>query len=104
MAIYSTPGVNDTRDIETIFRWINNDASGGIFFPVVLLCVWVVAFVGAISEGREAYRAWIFANFITIPMAILLGLLGLLSSTFIYFIIILLGFGLVWIKLVTSRR
>ena len=103
MAIYATPTVEDTRDLETIFRWINNDASGGIFFPVTLLVIWVVAFIGSISEGRESYRAFIFANFITIPMAILLGLLGLLSATFIYFLIILLGFGMIWIKLVTSR-
>lgn len=103
MAIYSTPGVNDTKDLQTIFRWVNNEASGGLFFPIVLLAIWVIAFVGAIAEGREAYRAWIFACFITTPMAILLGLLGFLSSTFIYFLIILLGFGLIWARLVTSR-
>lgn len=103
MAIFPTPTVNDTRDLELIFRWVNAEATGGIFFPIMILVVWAIAFIGAIAEGREASRAFIFANFITSVLGIILGLLGFLQPAYIYFTIILLGFGLIWAKL-TKRR
>ena len=103
MAIYPVPAVNDTRDIELIFRWVNNTATGGLFFPIILLVVWFIAFIGAIAEGREASRAFIFANFISSVLGIILGLLGFLQPAYIYFTIILLAFGLIW-AVTTKKR
>lgn len=102
--IYPTPGVNDTLDIQTMFSWVNNTATEGIFFPIILFVIWVIAFIGSISEGREAFRAWIFASFICSILGIILGLLGFLQPAYIYFLIILLGMGLVWAKLTQGRR
>ena len=67
--------------------------------PVILLVVWVVAFVGAISEGRQASRGFIFASFISSILAILLSLIGFLASQYMYFCFILTGIGLIWYSL-----
>ncbi len=104
MSIYPTPNATDMRDIQTIFRWTNDVAMEGLFFPVMLMVIWAIAFIGAVAEGRAASRAFIFANFIGIVLAIILGLLGFLQPAYIYFLIILLGFGLIWAKLTSPRR
>lgn len=96
MGTFPTPGINDTKDIEQIFGWVNNTATGGIFFPIMLLAIWAIIFIGSISEGRGAARAWIWSNLACSILSIILGLLGFLQSTYIYFFIILTGFGLIW--------
>lgn len=67
--------------------------------PMMLLVVWVIAFVGAISEGRQASRGFIFASFIASILALPLALIGMLSSQYMYFSFILVGAGLIWSKL-----
>ena len=96
---FPVPNTTQTQDIFEIAKFVNNDASGGIFFPIMLLVVWMIAFIGSISEGRGAIRAWIYANFACSILAIILGLLGFLQATFIYFFIILLAFGVLLAKL-----
>lgn len=104
MAIFPKPNVTDLQDVERIANWVGVTASGGIFWPVMVLVIWSIAFIGSISEGREAHRAFIFANFISLTLSIPLGLLGWLNVSYIYFLIILLGFGLIWIKLQKRTR
>lgn len=99
MAQFPTPNATDLQDVEQIFNWINGTATGGLFMPVILLVIWLVAFVGVIANGRPTYRAWIFANFVSLTLSVILGLLGWLQISYIYFFIVLLGIGLVWIKL-----
>lgn len=101
---FPTPNATDLQDVERIFNWINNTATGGLFMPVILLVIWLVAFVGVIAQGRATYRAWIFSNFICLTLSTILGLLGWLQISYIYFFIILLGLGMVWIKLQKPRR
>lgn len=101
--IYPIPNASDTGDLQEIFRFVNDSATAGIFFPIILLTIWLIAFIGAIAEGREAYRAWIFASFISTILAIILGLLGFLQPSYIYFLIIMLGVGMIWAKLTQGR-
>jgi len=96
---FTLPTVNDTQDIFTIFQFINNTSSGGLFFPLVLLGIWAIAFIGSIVEGKEAVRAWIFASFICSILGILLGIMGLLQRQTIYLLILLLAFGIFWLRL-----
>lgn len=104
MTIFPTPNATDLQDVERIANWVGLTASGGIFWPVIVLVIWFIAFIGSISEGREAHRAFIFANFISIILSVFLGLLGWINASYIYFLITLLGFGLVWAKLQKGRR
>jgi hypothetical protein len=81
-----------------MFKGIN-EGVGGIFMPIMLLVVWFVAMIGAISEGRQASRAFIFASFIVSVLAIILSLIGFLNSQYMYFSFLLVAGGLVWYKL-----
>lgn len=103
MALFPTPNATDLQDVERIANWVHTSASGGIFFPVIAIVIWAIIFIGSISEGRAAYRAFIYANFITVILGVMLGLLGWFNVSYIYFSIILLGFGLIWIKLQRSK-
>jgi len=96
---FTLPTVNDTQDIFSIAQFINNVSSGGIFFPVVLLGIWAIAFIGSIVEGRQAVRAWIFASFFSAVLGILLGVMGLLARQWIYLLILFVAFGVFWIRL-----
>lgn len=96
---FAVPNASNTRDVFEIFKFINNSATGGIFFPVILLVVWVIAFIGSLAEGRLASRAWIFASFISTILAILLALMGLLNPNYMYLLVLFVAFGILWIKL-----
>ena len=103
MAYYPTPTVNETGDLFSIFQFVNN-ATEGIFFPVMLLTIWLIAFIGAIAEGRLASRAFIFSSFISTVLGVLLAIMGFLSVTYVYFLILLIAFGIFWIRLEGSRN
>lgn len=101
---FPTPTVNDTRDILGIFQFVNDQATGGIFFPVMLLVIWFIAFIGSIAEGRPASRAFIFSSFIAIILGSMLAILNFLDINYVYFLIILVGIGLFWLTLIKSRN
>ncbi len=103
MTHFPVPTVNDTQDFFEITRWVNNTATGGLFMPMMLLTIWVIAFIGSIAEGRPAYRAWIFASFIGSILSILLGLMGLLDPRYIYLNVLFVGIGLFWAHLQRAR-
>lgn len=96
---FTLPTVNDTQDLFTVFQFINNSASGGLFFPLILVAIWAIAFIGSVAEGRQAVRAWIFASFISAVLGTLLGVLGLLARQYMYLLILFLAFGVFWARL-----
>ena len=95
VAPYPTLGQNDSENIYTIFKFVNNGVSG-TFMPLLLLAIWIIAFIGSLSEGRQSSRAWVFASFVSSIIAIFLATLGLLSTQFMYFAFILTGIGIIW--------
>lgn len=100
---FATPTANETQDILSIFQFVNNKATEGLFFPVILLSIWIIAFIGSIAEGRPASRAWIFASFIGTILGSLLALLGMLNVSYVYFLILNIAIALAWIKLSGAR-
>ena len=95
---YPTLTGNGTSDLYGLFSFVNAGV-GGTFMPIMLGVIWIVDFVGAISEGRQASRGFIFASFICSIMAIMLALIGLLASQYMYFSFLLVAVGVVWYKL-----
>lgn len=95
---YPTLQGTESEDLYGLFSFINNGVDG-VFMPIMLLVIWIVAFVGALSEGRQASRAFIFANFIAALLAMLLTLIGMLNSEYMYFSFLLVGAGIIWYKL-----
>ncbi len=96
------PNSTDFENLFTIFRFVNNSASEGLFFPIMLLVVWAIAFIGSIAEGRPANRAFIFSSFVGTILGILLTLMGFLNKGYIYLLILFMAFGVLWAKL-TSK-
>ena len=101
---YPIPTVNDTRDLLSIFQFVSNDLTGGLFFPLMILVIWTVQFIGVLSEGRQASRAWIFASFTATILSIMLGILALMEQKWIYLLVIAVSLGAFWIKLSTAKN
>ncbi len=99
---FAIPNATDMQDLWSITRFTNN-ASGGFMLLTVIGSIWAIAFIGAIAEGRKAYRGWIFANFICTILTIPMALLGMIQASYMYFFILMLGFGLIWAKLSESK-
>ncbi len=101
---YPVPGVNDTRDLLSIFQFTSNELTGGLLFPLMILVMWVVQFIGVLAEGRPASRAWVAASFTSTIMAIMLGLLAMIEQRWIYLLVIAVSLGAFWIKLASARE
>lgn len=101
---YPIPTNNDTNDLLSIFQFVSNDLTGGLFFPIMILVIWVVQFIGTLAEGRPASRAWVFASFTATILSILLGLLAMMEQRWIYLLIIFVSLGAFWIKLASAKN
>jgi len=101
---YPVPTVNDTRDLLTVFQWISNTATEGLFFPIMILAIWVVQFIGVMAEGRPASRAWVFASFTATILSIILGILAMMAQKWIYLLILMVSIGAFWVRLVSARQ
>lgn len=101
---FPVPNVTDTRDLLTIFQFVSNDLTGGLFFPLMILVIWTVQFIGVLAEGRPASRAWVYASFTATILSIMLGLLAMIEQKWIYLLVILVSLGAFWIKLATARE
>ena len=101
---YPVPNINDTKDLLTIFQFINNSATGGLFFPLMIVVIWVIQFVGILSQGRDSSRAFTFASFTASILSIILGLLAMMEQKWIYLLVIMVSLGAFWIKLASAKE
>ena len=101
---YPTPNVSDTGDLLSVFQWISNTATEGLFFPIMILSIWVIQFIGVLSEGRPASRAFLFASFTATILSIILGILAMMAQKWVYLLVILVSLGAFWVKLSSSRE
>jgi len=101
------PTANDTLDYYTFFRYVNN-AVEGLFFPIMLLVIWVISFIAMLFSGStyrpSASKAWIWASFFTTILAIPLGVLDLVARKYMYISIVMLGIGVIWLILEGSSE
>ena len=97
---YPTLNVNgtDSDNLYHLTKFVSDGVSGTLM-PVLLLTIWIIAFIGALAEGRQASRGFIFASFICSILAIIASLIGLLASQYMYFSFLLLAGGVIWYKL-----
>ena len=101
---FPVPDSNQTRDLLEIFKFISNDATQGLFFPICILVIWVIQFVGVISEGRPASRAFVFASFTATILSVILGILAMMAQKWIYLLILMVSLGAFWVKLASARE
>lgn len=100
---YPVANQNNTQDLLTTFQFISV-ASDGLFFPICIMVIFVVQVTTVIAEGRRASNAFVFGAFTSFILSVMLGILALMSSQYIYLIVIILAFSLFWIKLVNTRE
>lgn len=100
---YPVATTNDTGDLLEVFQFVAGPATDGLFFPIMILVIWIVQFIGVIAEGRPASRAWVFASFTSTILSIILGILALMEQRWIYLLVIMVSLGAFWIKLASSR-
>lgn len=103
MANFSVPTVNDTQGFFEIFTWVNNTATDGLFFPIMLLTIWIIAFIGTITQTKKVSVAWTFSSFIGSILAILLSLMGFLSPNYIYLLVFGVASGILWTHLIKNK-
>ncbi len=101
---YPVPTVNDTRDFLSVFQFISNEATSGLFFPIIILVIWITQFIGVLAEGRRASRAFVFASFTATILSIILGILAMMAQKWIYLLILMVSLGAFWIKLATAKE
>ena len=98
-APYNTLGQNSTRNLYEVTKFVNNEVTNGLMMPLILGATWLVLFIGALVEGRQASRAFIFASFVGSILSIPLALIGLISNQYMYFLFLMVGIGVIWYKL-----
>lgn len=101
---YPQPTVNDTQDLLTLFQWISNTASEGLFFPIMIFVIWIIQFIGVLAEGKPASRAWVLASFTATILSIILGILAMVAQKWVYLLILMVSLGAFWVKLASARE
>lgn len=95
-APYITATNNDTIDFFTMTNYVNT-VTDGLLFSLILLTIWVVAFVS--SKRFKASVSWTIASFICMGLSIPMVVVNLISERWMYLFIVLLGVGLLWLQL-----
>ncbi|MBD3252881.1 hypothetical protein GF386_04065 [Candidatus Pacearchaeota archaeon] len=100
---YEMPTSNDTEGLYGLFKFINNETTGGLFMPVILIVIWMISFTSVFSvvggTRAAAARGWVFASFLVSILAILASIMEMLNPKFMYLPFIALAFGMLWLRL-----
>jgi hypothetical protein len=73
--------------------------SNFILMPVMLLVIFFISAIGMVFSGRSISRAITFSGFICSILGIVLSILGMLSTQYMYFCFFITGVGLIWTRL-----
>lgn len=94
---YVQPTGNETKGFYELFGYIGRTATEGLFWPVILLVIWIVSFLA--MKQYSTSRAWTFASFFCSILAIPLAVLDYIAPKWMYLVIMLTLIGFVWLKL-----
>ncbi len=97
MGYYIEPNSTDTQGIFEFFRYVNNTASEGLFFPVILFAIWIITFLG--TKQYSTSRAWVAASILTAFLSIPLAIAELIAPKWMYLLFTLVAIGILWLKL-----
>ena len=97
MVYFTTPTANETKGFYELFQFIGISATEGLFWPVMLLVIWVVSFMA--FKNYSTSRAWTFASFFCSVLGIIMAVLDYMSPNWMYLTIFMTLVGFVWLKL-----
>ncbi len=95
------PTSNETIGIYEYFQYVNDIATGGLFFPLILSVIWIIVFINTLPF--KAPRAWTIASFLTTSLSMILAVLNLVNVKYMYLSMFFLAIGAVWLKLDTNK-
>jgi hypothetical protein len=95
------PTGNQTNGIYELFGYIGGDATGGLFWAIMLLVIWVIAFMGL--KQYSTSRAFTFASFMCAVIGIVMGVMDYISPRWMYLAVFMTVIGFVWLKLEGSE-
>lgn len=98
---YTPPTMNDTAGLFELATYTNNVADG-LMFPIFLLVIFIVTFIA--SKQYTNGKSLTYASFVCAVLAIPLAIVELINPKYLYIFGILLGAGLVWIKLESGGK
>lgn len=99
MPYYVEPTGNDTAGVFEFFKYVNT-VSDNLFFPVILLVIWIITFIG--TKQYSASRAWTAASFLVAFLSIPLAIGELINPRWMYMSFVFVAAGVLWLKLEKS--
>jgi len=101
---YQYPNATDTEGLFQFFGYVNRTAEG-LFFPAILIVVWMISFTGVFVSGGggkpAAARAWTTSSLLCSILSILLVIMNFLAPLWMYITFVLVAIGVLWMKLDT---
>jgi glycerol-3-phosphate acyltransferase PlsY len=97
---YRQPTGNETSGFYEIFGYVGREATGGLFWPVMLFAIWIIVFLAV--KQYSTSRAWTLASFFCAFLSIPLAVLNYIAPKWMYLSIFLTLIGFVWLKLETE--
>ena len=94
---FQTINATDTTDLFAVISYANR-VSGGIFMPIMLLVIGMIAFLGTVFSGKSVFRGMVFAGFITSILSLLMVLMNMLNNNYMYFCFLMTGIGLIGVR------
>lgn len=96
MAYYAEPTGNETSGIFEFFKYVNT-VSDNLFFPVILLVIFIVTFIS--TKQYSTSRAWTASSFLVAFLSIPLAIGELISPRWMYMSFVFVAGGVLWLKL-----
>lgn len=100
MTAYPLP-TNASQNITglyTLFRYLNNDVSGGALMLSLMLAFFVIIFIAikASNSNSKTSVAFVSAAFFNMIQAVIYAVLGFIQNKWMYLSILLVAIGAVW--------
>lgn len=84
----------------SFFEYVQK-VSDGWFFVMILFAIFIIMFISLKNYSNP--KAFASASFVCMILSIMMGVLGLISSTWMYLCIILVAVSIVWLHIDNSQ-
>lgn len=99
--IYPYITENQSLGINEVAGYVNQ-VTNNLFFPIILLIIFVVSFVTTMHFGNG--RAWVFASFFCSILAIFMVIANWLNPAWMYLLFVMTAAGLLILRLAKSSN
>ena len=97
-----TNATTNITGMYTLFQYIQTDLTGGWFFLMMLLALFIIVFISL--KGYSNSRAFAGAAWLNMILSIILRTVGFIDNKWMYLSIILVAVSAVWLHLEGAQR